>query len=258
MRPGLRAHKPRLIIPAVARRIHLPALSLGDLPLDSAQAHHARDVLRLESGETVEAFDDEGFTAVAILQYLANGDAIVRIERIAPPADEAAFPWIIAAAVPKGDRADWMVEKLSELGASAFIPLAAARSVVLPEGKGKRERWTRIATEAAKQSRRVGVMKIEELTPVQSAINRPRHPSAKRWVLTTEIPSAKPISLAMNELAGIQSLTIFVGPEGGWTEAELSAFVSAGIAAVKLGRTILRIETAAIAAAAILSTLAIT
>ena len=63
-----------------------------------------------------------------------------------------------------------MVEKLSELGAAAFIPLITARSVVHPEGRGKRDRWQRLATESAKQSRRVGVMRIEELTKLEDAL----------------------------------------------------------------------------------------
>src|SRR5687767_15989799 len=100
---------------------------------------------------------------------LAGRTASVRVGSV----DEAGprgLDWTIAAAVPKGDRADWMVEKLSELGVEEFIPLASARSVVLPEGRNKRERWVRIATEAAKQSRRGGVMRVGELTPVAEAL----------------------------------------------------------------------------------------
>ena len=160
-----------LIIAAVLRRVHVSRLGPGELALDPAQARHVRDVLRFEPGATVEVFDDAGGVAPGELVFDGK-DVRVRIEpetTVAP--GRAGVEWTIAAAVPKGERADWMVEKLSELGTAEFVPLAAARSVVLPEGRNKRDRWTRIATESAKQSRRAGVMRIGELTKVDDAIS---------------------------------------------------------------------------------------
>lgn len=266
----LPAHNRRLIIPAVPRRIHVPILGVGELLLDKREAHHARDVLRLPSGSPVDVFDDAGATASGILQHFANGDSAVQIAKLVPPSGITALQWTIAAAVPKGDRADWMVEKLSELGATAFIPLAAARSVVLPAGKNRWERWNRIATEAAKQSRRAGVMRIGELTAVETAVKEwtmaqsarqrrevaPSPVADAAWVLTTELPGAMSIGDAASNLKSICSLSMFIGPEGGWTNEELAAFADAGVRAVRLGASILRIETAAIAAAAVVSALA--
>ena len=168
---------PGLIIVRVARRVHVPAVRPGELLLDASQAHHARAVLRLGDGATVEVFDDAGNVASGTLAFDGARGAIVRVERIDLSAAEAAaaegLRWSVAAAVPKGERADWMVEKLSELGCAAFIPLAAARSVVLPEGRSnKRDRWARIAAESAKQSRRRGVMRIAELTPLTELLAR--------------------------------------------------------------------------------------
>lgn len=248
----------------MARRIHISQLRLGDNPLDSAQAHHARDVLRLADGTSVEVFDDAGASASGVLLHVGPRDMAVRVTQIDSPAAQSALQWAVASAVPKGDRADWMVEKLSELGATAFIPLAAARSVVLPEGRSKHERWVRIATESAKQSRRSGVMRIETLTPLAAMVHRAqsenggmdRHSGGRHaaWFLTTELPGA-PIAEAAAAARGIASLTLFVGPEGGWTQAELDVFGSAGMSAVRLGATILRIETAAIAGGAVIACL---
>src|SRR5678816_394715 len=115
----------------------------------------------------------------------------------------------------RGDRADWMVEKLSELGVLEFVPLAAARSVVLPERRGKRDRWLRIATEAAKQSRRAGVMRITELAPLDDALVRAKAAGAA-WFLSTEEEYATPIGEAVGRTPPRNGITAFIGPEGGW------------------------------------------
>jgi 16S rRNA (uracil1498-N3)-methyltransferase len=154
----------------VTRRIHVLRLSSGEIALDKSQAHHLRDVLRLKIGSSIELFDDAGNVADAVVTQLDPTGVSVRVETIrqAQPGGEL----IVASAVPKGDRADWMIEKLSELGVSRFIPLQTERSVVHPTGSGKRDRWARIATESAKQSRRAGVMQIDDLTTVDKLLPR--------------------------------------------------------------------------------------
>ena len=204
------------------------------------QAHHARAVLRLCDGDEVEVFDNAGRTAVGVLRF--QGDAaVVEVGKILL-SSPAALRWSVASAVPKGERADWMVEKLSELGVSSFIPLATQRSVVLPGGTNKRQRWERIAIESAKQSRRRGVMQIGDLTPLAGAMT-------SGWYLSPD-PRAVPIVQPLAELK-VPELRLFIGPEGGWTDEERAAFETAGLTPVRLTDTILRIETAAVAAAAV-------
>jgi len=233
-----RAYKIRYT-PPVPRRLHVSHLHAGIVKLPAGQAHHARDVLRIEAGQSVELFDDAGQSAIGQLMFDGNGGASVAVQEVVAATES--FALTIAAAVPKGERADWMIEKLSELGVSCFIPLSTERSVVLPTGTNKRQRWERLAVESAKQSRRAGVMRVEELTPVTAAMN-------SGWYLSTE-PGAIPI----DEMLGTQrtELRLFIGPEGGWTDAERAAFAAAGLTAVALTHTILRIETAAVAAAAV-------
>ncbi|MGE5611732.1 MAG: RsmE family RNA methyltransferase [Bacillota bacterium] len=233
------------------RRIHLAQIQPGPMILPPDQAHHLRDVLRLTEGDAIEVFDDIGHTAQAIIARATPTEVVVEVETVqsAPP---AALSWIIASAIPKGSRVDWMIEKLSELGTAGFIPLAAARSVVLPEGTSKRQRWVRLAAEAAKQSHRTGVMQIEELASVDQLLAR--HP-APAWYFSTA-PSAIPLARAAEQLIqprrqSGQSLHLLIGPEGGWTDAEIELFRKAGLTPVSLGATILRIETAAVAAAAV-------
>jgi 16S rRNA (uracil1498-N3)-methyltransferase len=242
-----------LIIPAVPRRVHVSSVRPGEVPLDAVQARHVRDVLRLEAGTTVEVFDDGGTVAAGEL-VIAGRDVLVRVSAsdVTRAAGDA-LTWTVAAAVPKGERADWMVEKLSELGTTAFVPLAAARSVVLPEGKNKRERWARIATEAAKQSRRAGVMSVGELKTVDAMLKElATSPNAAGWYFSTAA-DAKPVPDVSTALPpGTGSITAFIGPEGGWTDDELSRFAAAGLTPVRLTATVLRIETAAVAAATVL------
>ena len=230
--------------PPVIRRLHTPALFVGDVLLDPIQARHARDVLRLEDGAAVEVFDDAGATASGTLHLRGAKDVYVRIEQIDAPPPRSAPRLTIASAIPKGERADWMIEKLSELGVAEFIPLATERSVVKPEGKNKYERWARIATESAKQSRRAGVMRIEELKPVREAVRN----AGRAFYLSTS-PDAAPLSIMLPEHRS--ELTLLIGPEGGWSAAETHWFDSCSIRGMKLTPTILRVETAAIAAAAI-------
>lgn len=234
------------IIAHVPRRLHVPRLFTGQVPLDPVQAHHAREVLRLKEGDAVELFDSVGREARGVLRFVGPKDAAAVVERVNEHSLADDLQLTVASAVPKGERADWMVEKLSELGVVAFIPLMTERSVVKPEGKNKLQRWERIATESAKQSRRSGVMQIQHLRPLADMLGEHR----PALYLSTA-PDAKPLNLAISELGPMQTLAIFIGPEGGWTDAELEAFRAAGIRCAKLTSTILRIETAAIVGAAI-------
>jgi len=235
----------------VARRIHTSTLHApGDLTLSEREAHHARDVLRLGSGDEVELFDDAGATARGTILTSGATGVVVRVDQptAAAASDDVAVRLTIAAAVPKGDRAEWMIEKLSELGVARFIPLATARSVVLPAGKNKHERWTRIATEAAKQSRRRGVMRIDELTDLEEALSAARGAGAC-WHLSTTVGATSAIELVSRDAP--HDLTAFIGPEGGWTDEEIARFEASGATGVKLTPTILRVETAAVAIASI-------
>ncbi|HVT90026.1 MAG TPA: RsmE family RNA methyltransferase [Tepidisphaeraceae bacterium] len=226
----------------MARRIYLAqTLSAGGIELDSRQAHHVRDVLRLKTGDTVEVFDDAGHSASATIETCDANRVCVQVKQVQEVSESRQI--IVASAVPKGNRADWMIEKLSELGVSRFIPLETSRSVVLPAGKGKYDRWRRIATESAKQSRRSGVMQIDELISLDKLL---ASSEVKGVYLSTE-PDARSISSFIPH----PSSFLLIGPEGGWTDGETSLMKSSGLTAAKLTGTILRVETAAVLAAGI-------
>jgi 16S rRNA (uracil1498-N3)-methyltransferase len=226
----------------VIRRVYVDDLHTGEITLSQDQAHHVRDVIRLVKGEQIEVFDSRGNTGLATVAHIQASSVRVLVHRITPAPTLPQL--IIASAIPKGERADWMIEKLSELGVARFIPLATARSVVHPQGTSKFDRWQRLAIESAKQSHRSGIMQIDDLTSLQDLLNRPA---------VGELAFLNPDASA--PLTALHPpLTLLIGPEGGWSNEELEEFAKRHVRSVRLTDTILRIETAAIAAAAIVLT----
>ncbi len=169
---------------------------------------------------------------------------------------------MLAVAAPKGGRADWLVEKCAELGVAALWLLRTHRGQVAP-GPGKVERWRRKAVEAAKQAGQRRVMGIEPPRTVAEALSavegrcvlygHPHREKASILQALTELrlQSGGQAHEAGENTPGGESIAIFIGPEGGFTDEECRAIVAAGGVAVSLGASILRVETAAVAAAAI-------
>jgi 16S rRNA (uracil1498-N3)-methyltransferase len=226
----------------MSRRFHIPILAEGLVQLDQAQSRHLRNVLRLKAGEDVELFDSAGHTAPARVVAL---EPLVQLQVAAVHAPPTSGPVLsVAAAVPKGARADWMIEKLSELGVHTFIPLETARTVVHPES-GKLARWERLARESAKQCHRADVLRLAEPSWLEQVLETWQNDA---WCLSTQGDS-QPVF----ELAGSlnQPLLALVGPEGGWTDGELELMRQQPCRFVRLTPTVLRVETAAITIAAI-------
>jgi 16S rRNA (uracil1498-N3)-methyltransferase len=160
-------------------------------------------------------------------------------------------PISLYLSVFKFDRFEWAVEKCTELGVARIVPVLARRTEAhLATAAGKRvERWRRIALEAAQQSRRVAPPEVVDPFKLKGALAQP---GALRVVLAE---SEQQTTLCDLVSPASQDLALAIGPEGGWTEEELKLFDDAGWLRASLGSTILRAETAAIAALAIASAL---
>ncbi len=153
---------------------------------------------------------------------------------------------VLVMAIYKFDRMEWAIEKCTELGATRIVPVIARRTDAhLAAAANKRvERWRRIAHEAAQQSRRLRPPQIDEAVKLKSALIL----EAPTRLLLNENERSKKIREALSEAA--MPVIFAIGPEGGWADEELSQFDSAGWRSVTMGSTILRAETAAIAAVA--------
>ena len=155
----------------------------------------------------------------------------------------------IVLSVFKFDRMEWAIEKCTELGVTRFVPLLAARTDAhLGASAGKRvERWRRIVREASEQSRRGSTPEIVDPVRLKEAVSL----TAGLRILLSETETGITMNNVFREPHSVTDLILAVGPEGGWTAAEETAFHDSGWTPVSLGATILRAETAAIAATAI-------
>jgi 16S rRNA (uracil1498-N3)-methyltransferase len=214
------------------------AVLLGD------HARHLAQVLRAKTGQEFEISVDGNVHLGRIAAIspdrveFALGDAV-----IAP----APLPITVAISIFKFDRMEWAIEKCTELGITQIVPLIAARTEShLASAAGKRvERWKRIANQASEQARRT--LPPEVADPVKFKDFVATVTKGCRVVLS-EVEQE--ITLRDTVIPG-NPLTLSFGPEGGWKEQELAAFASAGWKSASLGSTILRAETAVIAAVAV-------
>ncbi len=158
-------------------------------------------------------------------------------------------PVTLLLAVFKFDRMEWAIEKCTELNVSSVVPVIARRTEKhLAQAAEKRvERWRRIAHEAAQQSRRLAAPEIGFPQKLSDALQL----QAENKIVLAENERGTTLSEILRSGEEIPSLALAVGPEGGWAEEELEAFARAGWMSASLGETILRAETAAIAAVAI-------
>jgi 16S rRNA (uracil1498-N3)-methyltransferase len=223
-------------------------VSAGRVTITSPLLDHLRSSLRIRPGEELWLGDEHRrryrITVSAVSSRALTGEVIE--ERTGPPMGAGAVT--LAAAVLKGDRMDWLIQKAVELGVSSIRPVLSERVIVKPKaGRHHQERWDRIALEAAQQSERWEVPPIEPIVDLQNLLAR--HESTGRLWLAERQTAPK-----LSELTVVKNQPVFllVGPEGGWSDEESIDIGRAGWTAVSLGERILRAETAAIAATAIL------
>ena len=220
--------------------------------LPSDAAHHLK-VVRPKPGETVELFDGAGRSrlyrcgASAAAPLSAAGDLAVT-----PP---SAFKVTLFACVTKGSRWDWTIEKATELGVTRIVPVISDRCIVRidrRERATKRERWQRIAEDAARQSDAKWLPEICEAVDFRDAIAFAKECMCFVGALTN--PPPEPLLTALRHCprdAGTASYGLFVGPEGDFTPEELKRLLEIAVPA-NFGPTVLRAETAALYGVAVL------
>ena len=203
----------------------------GIVKLSQDESRHLK-VKRHYDNEEVAVFDGKGKIGIG---KIIDKDKI-EVSEIKEVQNDSFL--IIASAVPKGERFDFMLQKLTELNVSIIIPMKTNRSVVIPN---KIERYRRILIEACKQCKRAWIPELKQVTDFNSVL---KEKADVKIILDQE----------GNKLKEIKGKTlVIVGPEGGFTEKELNEAEKAGFVKASIGKLTLRTETASISAAAILT-----
>ena len=218
------------------------------LPLPDALAHHAIRVLRLRDGAPVVLFNGHGGEYPATLN-IEGKSAWAQLGDHDAREAELVGSITLVQGLPSGDKMDWVIEKAVELGANRVTPIAAQRSVLQLSGARLEKRvahWGRIAQSASEQCGRNRLMAVDAPTGLREWLEQPVtglrllcHPDA--------VPTLAEALAASAEREPLQSLSLLVGPEGGWSEAELALAAQHGVQSVRFGPRVLRTETAGLA-----------
>ncbi len=227
-------------------RFYAPPTQRNDsqILLNEDEAHHLTRVLRLQQGATVYAFDGAGIEYECRVAQADKRTVTLEIQHQLTDAVDSPLRLTLAQALVKGDKFDWIVQKATELGVTCIVPLITDNSDIRKaeeRAEQKLARWRRIALEAVKQCGRRTLVEIVE--PQGFAEFCANDQSELRWLLAERNGQPMP-TLA----ATVNSLSVAIGPEGGWSDAELALAHEYQFNALQLGRRILRTETAALVA----------
>ena len=250
LRPG--------IVARMSERFYINCpLQPGPVILEGPEAHHLGVVCRLRPGDPLCLFNGDGREYAARVLEVQRRQATVEVLAVSSPQREFGFPLVVAAPPPKGDRAHFLIEKLTEIGVTSFVPLTSKRSGIEPR-ENRLEKLQRQVIEASKQCGRNILMNIEPLTSWDDFCRRENLPGLKAFghpagELLTRAGSVSYRSTPVANAPGSRAnagFSLAVGPEGGFTQEEAELARAAGWLPMDLGPRILRIETAALVLAA--------
>lgn len=234
---------PRLLVP-------LAAQAASPLRVEGEAFHHLR-VLRLAVGQSLEVFDGKGSAWEAEVVALEKDAALLRLGKARGTAHPGRSITLVQV-LPKAEKLEFVLQKGTELGAHAFYPALSERTVLKLDGakaEARRARWQRIVQEAARQSGRTDVPTVHAVRGLLEAVRA--LPPLTRVLVLDEEEKRTSLRRAASEDVGAP-LALVVGPEGGLARTEVEALQALGGVAVSLGPLVLRTETAALAALAVL------
>jgi 16S rRNA (uracil1498-N3)-methyltransferase len=222
-------------------------LAPGLVEMTGPEARHLAVVCRLRTGDELCLFNGDGHEYPARVVGASKHGVDLEVLGVDSPRREVGCSLEIAAPVPKGDRAQFLVEKLTELGVTSYVPLQCRRGVVQPRA-GTIDRLERHVIEASKQCGRNVLMRVED--PVDWATYCSHGEGGGLRMVAHPVPAggARPVGTGARTA---QMVRCAVGPEGGFTDEEVALAVSNGWQVVDLGPRILRVETAALVLATI-------
>lgn len=243
--------------PMTRRRFHAPPDAFNShretVILAVEEARYLREVLRLKTGDEVYVFNGEGKEFQCRIEESRRDSATLKvIDEVVPARPESPLHLTLAVALLKGEKFDLVVQKSTELGVNRIVPmitkLADIRLRDASDAAKRVSRWQRIALEAAKQSGRAVVPRVEGAATFDSLV---RETGAAGAVVFSE-RDGQSLEQVRESIASSTALTAFIGSEGGWTDQELTLAKDVGLPIITLGGRILRAETAAITVTALL------
>lgn len=239
------------------RRIFIKALLQEELVITGGDAHHLGRVMRAKAGDRILVADDEGKVGEYELTGFTESSVSMKLVQQVEERTESPVEIVLAQCLPKGDKLDLIVQKATELGVNVIVPLTSDNCVVRYDGKkakAKQEKWQKIADEAGKQCGRSRLPEVQQVQPfrqwLREASDGKRDDTAVCMCYENELQQGMKAFLQGQKAA--KRFVAIIGPEGGFSLAEAALAKELGIASVSLGTRILRAETAAISAAAVI------
>ncbi len=205
------------------------------------ESRHLAGSRRLRVGDDITVFDGVGTTAAGQVLEMDSRQLKVRVALAGYQSVDEDLPRIhLMSAVPKGDRQSTLLDMATQLGMSDYTPLLCERSTSVP-GERAAARWQRIMIEACKQSRRPWIPRIHSATGLKTVTTGKR--SVRQMMIVADLTGGR-----MSQLSALylDEIVLLVGPEGGFSSAEIDQIHEAGTTLVALGSTVLRTETAAV------------
>ncbi|MGA2531996.1 MAG: RsmE family RNA methyltransferase [Candidatus Aminicenantales bacterium] len=240
-----------------SNQFFVPRMERGStrVVLEGSEHHHLAKAARIKEGDTVRLFDAARNRCLAQVESVEKARTTLKVLEEAPP-EALRVKLVLAQAMLQAKKMEFILQKASEIGITGFIPVETARSLKASGNRSgsKAERWAKIAREATKQSKGGAAPAIYPAERLKVILARP---AQGLRIFLSENGGQLLRCLLMEAGSGgpppAPEVTVFVGPEGGWTGSEEKGFREAGCEAVSLGSRILKAETAAIAGVAMMA-----
>ncbi len=228
-------------------------ISVDAIIIDEPEkVHHIKNVLCLKAPEEVGIFDEHANVYGCLLAEVLKDRVILKIVSRGRERNNAKTKFSVACAIPKNSRMDDIVDKLTQLGVERIIPLITERVVVKLDSRKKElrnKRWEKIALSASSQSQRNSLVILEPIRDFTELIKSSKDYDLK--LIPTLSAERKPIKTVLEEIKP-RNVLVLIGPEGDFSENEIAVAKKEGFIPVSLGQPVLRVETAAVAAASFL------
>lgn len=234
------------------RRFFVPSQNIQGSRItvsDAKQAHYIKNVLRLKNDDAVIVFDEMANEYACAIEKLKPQPVLFIKETAALSSGAEKMRLSVACAIPKKSNMDDIVDKLTQLGVDRIIPLKTQRTIVKLDEKKKQLRlihWCKVAQNASQQSQRKKLPVIEPLTDIKEVLSDSKGYDLK--LIPTLAGERKSLKEVLQD-SKPENILIFIGPEGDFTDKEISLAKNYGCIPVSLGRNVLRVETAAVAVA---------